>query len=72
MEDLLPPDAAYTESIYRRVVPYLVERGLGSWDVRAGCARCQACSGMSLIEREYLDISSNPNRPKSIEIRSFG
>jgi radical SAM protein (TIGR04043 family) len=51
MGDLLPPDATYMESVYRRVVPYLVERGLGSWNVRAGCARCQACSAMTALER---------------------
>jgi hypothetical protein len=34
------------------VAPYLVARGLGSWDVRAGCARCQACSAMSVLERD--------------------
>ena len=66
MEDLLPPGAAYSESIYRRVVPYLVERGLSSWDVQAGCARCQACSGMSLIEQEYIEIS--PTRDKGTRI----
>ncbi|HEY3200718.1 MAG TPA: MSMEG_0568 family radical SAM protein [Actinomycetes bacterium] len=51
MGDLLPPDATYMESVYRRVVPYLVEGGLGSWNVRAGCARCQACSAMTALER---------------------
>jgi radical SAM protein (TIGR04043 family) len=51
MGDLLPPDATSMESVYRRVVPYLVERGLGSWNVRAGCARCQACSAMTALER---------------------
>lgn len=50
MEDWLPPTPDYVESMYRQVVPYVVERGLGSWDVRAGCARCQACSGMSAFE----------------------
>ena len=51
MGELLPPDAASMESVYRRVVPYLVERGLGSWNVRAGCAHCQACSAMTALER---------------------
>ncbi len=70
LENLLPPDAAYMESIYRRVVPYLVERGIGSWNVSAGCARCQACSGMSLIEQEYIELSpSNKNRTR-IPLRS--
>ena len=71
MGDLLPPDAVYTESIYRRVVPYLVERGLGSWDVRAGCARCQACSGMSLIEQEYIEISPTRDKRTRIPLRSL-
>ncbi|MGH8836856.1 MAG: MSMEG_0568 family radical SAM protein, partial [Actinomycetes bacterium] len=49
--DVLPPAPEYMESVYRRVVPYLVARGLGSWTVRAGCARCQACSAMTAMER---------------------
>jgi radical SAM protein (TIGR04043 family) len=51
MEDLLPPPPDYVESMYRQVVPYVVSHGLGSWDVRAGCARCQACSVMGAFER---------------------
>jgi radical SAM protein (TIGR04043 family) len=51
MGDVLPPSTDYMEAVYRRVVPYLVERGLGSWNVRAGCARCQACSAMTALER---------------------
>jgi len=69
LEDLLPPDAAYTESIYRRVVPYLLERGIGSWTVSSGCARCQACSGMSLIEQEYLELSSAGDTRTRIPVR---
>lgn len=51
MEDCLPPDAGYTESIYRQVVPYLLARGLSTAGVAAGCARCQACSAMATVER---------------------
>ncbi len=51
LEDCRPPSAAYTESIYRQVVPYLTARGLGSEGVAAGCARCQACSAMATVER---------------------
>jgi radical SAM protein (TIGR04043 family) len=51
MQDCLPPDAAYTEGIYHQVVPYLLERGLDSSSVTAGCARCQACSSMATVER---------------------
>src|SRR5713226_7376603 len=50
MEGYVPPTPAYTRSIYKQVVPYLVSRGLGSWQVKAGCSRCRACSGMSGLE----------------------
>lgn len=50
MADWLPPPPGYVESMYQQIVPYMIERGLGSWDVRAGCARCQACSAMSAFE----------------------
>jgi len=50
MEDALPPSPEYCETIYRRVAPYLAARGLGAHGVAAGCARCQACSAMSLLE----------------------
>jgi len=55
MEDLVPPPPDYVESMYRQVVPYVVSHGLGSWDVRAGCARCQACSVMGAFERTIDD-----------------
>ena len=70
LEDLLPPDARYTESIYRRVVPYLLERGIGSWTVSAGCARCQACSGMSQFEQEYSELSASGDGRTLISVRS--
>ena len=50
MEDLVAPSPEYCETIYRRVVPYLRARGIGAHSAAAGCARCQACSGMSLLE----------------------
>jgi radical SAM protein (TIGR04043 family) len=50
MERLPAPPPGYTEAIYRRVAPYLRARGLGARGVAAGCARCQACSAMSLLE----------------------
>lgn len=50
MQEMAAPSAAYCESVYRRVVPYLAARGLGAQGVAAGCARCQACSAMSLLE----------------------
>jgi biotin synthase-related radical SAM superfamily protein len=66
MEHLPAPSPEYCETIYRRVAPYLTARGLGARGVAAGCARCQACSAMSLLEttadhdgRTYLPILSN-------------
>jgi radical SAM protein (TIGR04043 family) len=63
MEDLAPPSPAYTEGIYRQVAPYLAARGLGAHGVAAGCARCQACSAIALLEgsgdrrdRTYLPL----------------
>jgi radical SAM protein (TIGR04043 family) len=50
MQDMVAPAPEYCETIYRRVVPYLAARGLAARDVAAGCARCQACSAMSLLE----------------------
>ena len=50
MEEALPPSPEYCETIYRRVGPYLSARGLGAYGVAAGCARCQACSAISLFE----------------------
>src|SRR6516164_7486998 len=66
LEDVPPPPPRYCESVYRRVVPYLAARGLGARGVAAGCARCQACSAMSLLEnngdnngRTYLPLITN-------------
>ena len=51
MEDLLPPPREAVEAVYRQVVPYLASKGLSSSGVAAGCARCQACSGLGAFER---------------------
>lgn len=64
MEDLLPPPPEYVESMYRQIGPYVASRGLGAWEVHAGCARCRACSALSAFEtpeddgsgRRYLPI----------------
>jgi hypothetical protein len=59
MEDVLPPDPAYTERIYREVARYLALRGMDSGLPKAGCARCQACSGLSPVEAA-LRIDASP------------
>lgn len=51
MEDLLPPPKEAVEAVYRQVVPYLAAKGMSAAGVAAGCARCQACSGMGAFER---------------------
>jgi radical SAM protein (TIGR04043 family) len=51
MEDVAPPPADYMRQVYRRAIPYLRQRGLASWHVKAGCARCNACSAMSAFEK---------------------
>jgi radical SAM protein (TIGR04043 family) len=50
--DSTPPPRDYVESIYRQVVPHLRRHGMTSAGVMAGCARCQACSGMAVLEHE--------------------
>jgi radical SAM protein (TIGR04043 family) len=55
MQDLLPPPREAVEAVYRQVVPYLAKKGMSSAGVTAGCARCQACSGMGAFERSASD-----------------
>ncbi len=63
LQDLLPPPPDYVESMYRQVVPYLKQSGFDSSSVKAGCARCNACSGMGAFEREESNGSSRRNLP---------
>lgn len=51
MANASPPPADYVEAIYREVVPYMSARGMTAEGVMAGCARCQACSGMAALQR---------------------
>ncbi len=59
MEDVLPPERAYTESIYRKVASYMSERGMDASVPKAGCARCQACSGLQSVQA-LLQIGPRP------------
>jgi radical SAM protein (TIGR04043 family) len=63
MEELSPPAPDYIEAVYRQVAPYVTHHGLGSWDVNAGCARCQACSAMAAFERAEDDGSGRRYLP---------
>ena len=59
MQDVLPPSPLYTERIYRKVAGYMALRGMDSSIPKAGCARCQACSGLSSME-SALKVGSPP------------
>ncbi len=50
MENIAAPSREYTEPIYRKVAGFLAERGLGADTAVAGCARCQACSSLNLVQ----------------------
>jgi radical SAM protein (TIGR04043 family) len=50
MQDFLPPPKEAVEAVYRQVVPHLALRGMSASGVAAGCARCQACSGLGVFE----------------------
>jgi radical SAM protein (TIGR04043 family) len=53
MADTPAPDADYVAQIYRSVSQMLAESGLDHLAAKAGCARCQACSGLSAWERLF-------------------
>jgi radical SAM protein (TIGR04043 family) len=51
MADVPAPSRHYTEPIYRKVAGFLAARGLDAGTAVAGCARCQACSSLNLMQR---------------------
>jgi radical SAM protein (TIGR04043 family) len=51
MGDASAPDPAYVAGIYREVSAMIADAGLDHVQAKAGCARCQACSGLSAWER---------------------
>lgn len=53
MEGAEPPPADYVAGIYKQVAAHLADRGFDHTSVAAGCARCQACSGLSAWERVF-------------------
>ncbi|GAA5164122.1 MSMEG_0568 family radical SAM protein [Pseudonocardia eucalypti] len=62
MERVPAPAREYTEPIYRKVAGFLAERGLSAETAVAGCARCQACSSLNLVQRAQplLQIGRRP------------
>lgn len=55
-----PPPSSYTRPIYAEVLAYMIRRGMTSATATAGCARCQACSGLSSMEPVLLQIGPRP------------
>src|SRR3954453_14725428 len=51
MADVPAPDPGYVAGIYAEVSAMIADAGLDPLDAKAGCARCQACSGLSAWER---------------------
>jgi radical SAM protein (TIGR04043 family) len=51
--DRPPPDPDYVAAVYRSVSAMLADAGLDHVEAKAGCARCQACSGLSAWERVF-------------------
>jgi radical SAM protein (TIGR04043 family) len=45
------PTAAFMHAILKPLARMLVDSGLRSLDVKAGCAKCGACSALSTYER---------------------
>jgi radical SAM protein (TIGR04043 family) len=63
MADWPSPPRSYTEPIYRRVQAHMALKGMHSGIAKAGCARCQACSGLASLEASRpvpLTLSSRP------------
>ena len=60
MEDVPAPARTYTEPIYRRVAAYLESRGMGADTAVAGCARCQACSALNLVQQSASHAACGP------------
>ncbi|WP_437724377.1 MSMEG_0568 family radical SAM protein [Sorangium sp. So ce861] len=50
--DRAPPSGDFMRALYAHIGPLLARAGLRSNDVKAGCARCGACSGLSGFEAE--------------------
>jgi hypothetical protein len=51
MADSPAPEPDYVARIYGEVSAMIADAGLDHLDAKAGCARCQACSGLSAWER---------------------
>ncbi len=69
MADAPTPDPDYVASVYRSVSAMLSEHGLDHLEAAAGCARCQACSGLSAGERLF---AKEERRAGDLAVRQAG
>jgi radical SAM protein (TIGR04043 family) len=67
MADATPPDPDYVAEVYRSVSAMLAESGLDHEEAAAGCARCQACSGLSAWERVFHKEEQRERRELALE-----
>ncbi|MFC4947277.1 MSMEG_0568 family radical SAM protein [Pseudonocardia sp. GCM10023141] len=67
MENVPAPSREYTEPIYRKVAGFLAERGLGAETAVAGCARCQACSSLNLVQQAGSAAPCGPTGTRSAQ-----
>ena len=49
------PDSDFMFAVYRRIGDLLQAAGMSSGDVKAGCAKCGACSALSVFETQPTD-----------------
>ena len=66
MADTPPTDPDYVADVYRAVSALLSEHGLDHADAAAGCARCQACSGLSAWERLFAKEERRAGRELAV------
>jgi radical SAM protein (TIGR04043 family) len=72
MADASPPDPDYVADMYRSVSAMLAAAGLDHEDAAAGCARCQACSGLSAWERVFRKEELRERRELELAVRPAG
>lgn len=57
LEDRPAPTASFMEAVLRPLAQELVNLDMTSDKVKAGCARCGACSSLSRFEKEAADVT---------------
>ncbi len=68
--ELGPPSAGFMRALYTQVGPLLAQAGLRSSDVKAGCARCGACSGLPGFEGREGAAEPETHHDATIPLRA--